>query len=570
MPIRPDRIAADIEAIAAFTESPIDIGHSRPTFSPAWRSARDHIIAEATVIGCHSRIDAGGNVHIRPSHLSWDSPVWLSGSHIDSVPTGGKFDGVVGIVVPLECLRAAAEQKTPIAMELIIFAEEEGTTFGLGMIGSRLWTGAIQAEHIVPFKNKAGQTYFEAGRSDGVDLIRLKTDRFEPSAYFGFLEVHVEQGPAMWAENIPLTVVTAIAGRMQFKVTLRGQANHAGSTPMSYRRDALVAAAAVIAGVQQIANDLGGGTVATVGRLDCEPNAINVIPGTVRLTIDLRSGDSATLAAGRELIEKLVAQAGVVFEIAVTEDQPVVSLDDGIVSGLAKAGVTNRAVSGALHDAAILAPLLPTAMLFIASEGGISHNPKEFSRIEDIAAAAAVLLRFLGAPASQIVSIRELNEFGRTAFDAVCGSLFEHSPWVAQHTWPSRPFENVSALHAALCQTMYAAAQDQQLSLIRAHPDLVGKLARQGQLTRESNGEQASAGLDRLTTDEARQFDEYNAAYREKFDFPFIICARENKKEAILAAFPGRLNNSRVQEIHTALAEIAKIARLRLLDRVTD
>ena len=144
-------------------------------------------------------------------------------------------------------------------------------------------------------------------------------------------------------------------------------------------------------------------------------------------------------------------------------------------------------------------------MLFVASEGGISHNPKEFSRAEDIAAAAAVLLRAVGASATERVSIRELNEFGRTAFDSVCGPLFEHSPWVAQHTWPSRPFENVAALHAALCQTMYAATTEQKLALIRAHPDLVGKLAREGQLTRESTGEQATAGLTQLSADEVRQ-----------------------------------------------------------------
>ena len=166
--------------------------------------------------------------------------------------------------------------------------------------------------------------------------------------------------------------------------------------------------------------------------------------------------------------------------------------------------------------------------------------------------------------------LSELNQADREGFIAVCGPLFEHSPWIAERTWPKRPFASRDVLHAALCETMYAASKDEQVKLIASHPNLVGRMAQEGQLTRESTTEQAAAGLSNLSADEVQRFDRYNAAYRERFGFPFVICARENRKDAILAAFPARLNNTRDAEIQTALGEIAKIARLRLIDAVSE
>jgi OHCU decarboxylase len=268
----------------------------------------------------------------------------------------------------------------------------------------------------------------------------------------------------------------------------------------------------------------------------------------------------------------MVLQGALQSTLIVTEDQPPVEMNPTLCDRLVRAGglQTPTTISGALHDAAIIAPLLPTAMLFVASKDGISHHPDEFSRIEDITAAAELLYRTVSDSNPNKISLQELNQFGRSAFVAVCGPLFEHSPWIAQHTWPARPFENLHALHAALCQTLYSATKEQQIALICAHPDLVGKLVDQATLTRDSKAEQSSAGLTELTADEVSAFQRYNAAYRAKFGFPFVICARENKKAAILAAFPVRLENTRDQEIATALNEITKIAQLRLHDRVSD
>lgn len=169
-----------------------------------------------------------------------------------------------------------------------------------------------------------------------------------------------------------------------------------------------------------------------------------------------------------------------------------------------------------------------------------------------------------------MTSLHALNQMTQSDFTRVCGALFEHSPWIAERAWSLRPFNSIDGLHQALCHTMFAASREEHVKLIAAHPDLVGRMAQEGKLTRESTAEQKAAGLGDLLPDEIQAFDRYNATYREKFGFPFVICARENKKAAILAAFPVRLNNTPEAEIQIALHEIAKIAKLRLADVVED
>jgi len=168
------------------------------------------------------------------------------------------------------------------------------------------------------------------------------------------------------------------------------------------------------------------------------------------------------------------------------------------------------------------------------------------------------------------ITLQQLNASDLAAFVAVCGPVFEHSPWIAERTGTARPFESISKLHEAMCTIVGESSTDEQLNLIRAHPDLVGRLAREGRLTAQSANEQAAAGLAELSELEAAEFDRYNTAYRDRFGFPFVICARENRKAAILAAFPRRLQNDRQTEITTALVEIYKIARLRLLEAVAE
>ena len=198
MPIRAERIQRDVEAIAAFTATPGE-GASRPTFSPEWRAARDYVADQLHACGCEVRIDAAGNLHARPAALPWDRPAWLSGSHVDTVPNGGNFDGVVGVVAPLELLRAAAEEgRADLPLELAVFAEEEGTTFGLGMLGSRAWAGTSDAEALSAARNAAGESYLRAGAPHGVRAEALAGETVRPEHYLGMVEVHIEQGASLW------------------------------------------------------------------------------------------------------------------------------------------------------------------------------------------------------------------------------------------------------------------------------------------------------------------------------------------------------------------------------------
>lgn len=567
--IRVERIQKDVEAVARFTETP-GAGATRPTFSKLWAAASDYIAGEARKIGCDIRVDAAGNLHARPNGLAWDQPAWMCGSHIDSVPHGGDYDGVAGVIVPLELLRSAAEDSVSVPLELIIFAEEEGTTFGLGMIGSRAWVGDLGRDQLAKVRNAAGQNYLEAGAAFGVDAERLSKDRIQPSHYLGLIELHIEQGPGMWRRDQRLAIVRSIAGRIQYRAIVRGEANHAGATRMGDRRDALAGAAEIALELERLARHLSADTVITVGRLTNHPNAVNVIPDRVEFTIDLRAGDDATIAradqALRQSAAEICSNRRLQFELESTESIAACPMDAKLCDRLARSAgnlAPAMTVSGALHDSAVIAPHVPTAMLFVPSRDGISHNPAEFSRVEDIAAAAAVVEQLVRRP-----TLAQLNKLEQTQFVSVCGGVFEHSPWVAERAWKFRPFASLGNLHEKMTVVLTQSSADEKLSLIKAHPDLVGLLAREGKVTRESITEQAAAGLAALDPEEIAAFESYNQQYRDKFGFPFIICARENRKEAILQAFPRRLANTREREMAAALGEICKIARHRLADAV--
>jgi len=395
------RLMSDIETIAGWTESDPAAGYDRPTFSPSWKSARDYVIEEARKLGCSVRTDPIGNVHARPSDLSWDEPAWLCGSHIDTVPSGGKFDGVVGVVVALELLRTRPKA----ALELVIFAEEEGTTFGIAMLGSRAWAGTIEIEQIRKLKNRAGIDIVTAGKALGVapDMIRAGSFGFPLGRYKGLLEVHVEQGLGLWKKGLPAAVVTTVNGRRQYSGQFQGVANHAGSTAMSDRFDALAGAAELVLGLEALGREIDRvhpGSTLTTGALTVSPNAVNVVPGRADFMLDFRSPSNEALASGdgsiRQLLSSIGEKRGLQTRIECFENLPALPFDPGLCDRLRKAGaelgiLLPDASSGALHDSAILAPFLPTAMIFVASKDGISHNPAEFSRPEDIAAAACVV-----------------------------------------------------------------------------------------------------------------------------------------------------------------------------------
>ncbi|MFT3787982.1 MAG: 2-oxo-4-hydroxy-4-carboxy-5-ureidoimidazoline decarboxylase [Tepidisphaeraceae bacterium] len=564
MSIDLNRLRSDFSAIAACTATPGN-GATRPTFSDAWGQSRDYVIAQATLAGCDVRTDAFGNIRARPKALGWDTPAWLVGSHIDTVPHGGDYDGVAGVVVALELLRSAHDDGITLPVELIVFAEEEGPTFGLGMIGSRLLVGELDADAIASLRNSDGKNYIEAGAKYGVDPSRFAASRLSAATVLGLIELHIEQGPGMWRRDQRLAVVIAIAGRRQYKVSFAGAANHAGATSMQDRKDALACACEAVVALEQLAPTLSRDTVVTVGRLSVHPNAVNVIADRVDFTIDFRSPDDVLLTRGDTLIRSILTGIASRRQLTLTLDQteaiPARPMAGKLVDAFRALGVEHTAVSGALHDSAVLAPHVPTVMLFVPSKGGISHNPAEFSRVEDVCEGAKAIAKLV-----RRTPLATLNAMSKDAFVKTVGGVFEHSPWIAERAHRSGPFKSIDDLHAKMASIVRASSTDEQLGLIRAHPDLVGKLAREGRLTRESTSEQAAAGLTSLSAEEIVAFEKHNAAYREKFGFPFIICARQNRKDAILAAFPVRLKNDRAAEIATALSEIEKIALLRLRD----
>ncbi|MEM6562337.1 MAG: 2-oxo-4-hydroxy-4-carboxy-5-ureidoimidazoline decarboxylase, partial [Planctomycetota bacterium] len=485
MPIQTDRLRRDIETIAAITQTP-GAGATRPTFSKEWGSAVAYVAAEAEKLGCHVRRDSAGNLFARCGKLDPDEPAWLVGSHLDTVPHGGDFDGVAGVVTALELLRAAADDDTAVPVELVVFAEEEGPTFGMGMLGSRTLVGELTADNLCLYRNAAGETYVDACRPYAGNAAKL-------DKHLGLIELHIEQGPGMWRRDERVAVVESIAGRRQYTVGIEGEANHAGATAMTDRRDALCAAAEMTLALETLAPELSPQAVLTVGRIEVKPNAVNVIPDRVTFTIDFRAPTDELMETGesqlRQRIADIAASRRVSVAIAETEAIPARPMHSALVEQLA-AGLP-RVMSGALHDAAVLAPHVPTVMLFVPSRDGISHNPAEFSRVEDIAEAAAVVEQAVRRP-----TIAQLNAMGRERFTQTLGGIFEHSPWIAERAWDARPFEDVADLHAKMVAVVDAAPADEQLTLIRAHPDLVGKLAKQGRLTTESTAEQQAAGLD--------------------------------------------------------------------------
>jgi len=402
MPIDADRIANDIKTIGEFTETPETGKINRTPFSHPWGRAREYISKQLEAIGCKIRIDAAGNLHARPTAISWESAAWMSGSHLDTIPNGGNYDGVIGVVAALEALRSAREDvKIAVPLELIIWAATE-PAFGMGMIASRAFVGEINGNTLAELRNARGLSYVQAGAPYGVDPTKLAADKLKKSTTIGYIEVHAEEGLTMWGQDLPVACVTNISGRRQYRCELGGAANHAGSTSMHDRRDALTGAAEIIVAMEKLALELGKETVITAGRIECAPNMMNFIAGRVVFTLDMRSPAMTLLAQGDQSIQKTVAkiarQRKLDVKLELTDSRAGIDFDERVCAKMHKAARARRVeplidmTSGAIHDAAVLAEHIPSAMVFVPSRDGISHSSDEYTRPRDIADAVAVLL----------------------------------------------------------------------------------------------------------------------------------------------------------------------------------
>ena len=401
MKVQIDRIARDIGTINSFTAT-LGKGITRFTFSEPYMQARAYVAEELQKIGARVATTIGGNLRGRLDGSATGLASVMTGSHIDSVLHGGRFDGVAGVVAALEVARVMAEEKLPHRhpVDVVVFAEEEGSRFGSVMIGSRAWVGKLALEDLHRLRDKDGVSYAAAMANAG--LAPEDTTLLKPGMVKAMIELHIEQSLVLESKGLSVGVVEGINGIKQFVVTLTGVSNHAGATPMGLRHDALQGAVRAIAAVEEIAvGELGGNTVATVGMLICEPGQANVIPGKVQFTLDIRDLDSGRIdQAARRIMSVIQATCqarGLAFDIQTRSDTPPVRLSKEVVqlieaTAREKGIKTLRMPSGALHDASILPEVTEVGMIFVPSKAGRSHCPEEDTDLQDIRAGAELLL----------------------------------------------------------------------------------------------------------------------------------------------------------------------------------
>ncbi len=395
-----DRMREDFEALSKFGATG-DGGVNRPTFSDGHFAARQWFIKRAESEGLEIRQDAAGNHSaILRSGGPRDAPILLLGSHLDSVPMGGCYDGAMGVVAALHVLIAvkASGTKLPFVLEAIDFTDEEGTL--LGLLGSEALAGTLTTESLQ--SPRGGREALLAGLARaGLQEDRLHDARRDPRTLAGYLELHIEQGLRLEREGIPIGIVTRIVGARSFRIVLRGHGGHAGTLPMDARRDAAVAAARVILAAREIVVRDFPESVITVGDMRLQPGAFNVVPSVARLSLEFRSQHEQDLdAIETALFARFQTDAdanGIELEVSqVARWRPTV-LDPAVNDAIERAAAslrltTTRLASGAGHDAQALAPVTPTGMIFVPSIGGISHGPREFTAWDDIVNGANVLL----------------------------------------------------------------------------------------------------------------------------------------------------------------------------------
>ncbi len=381
-------------------------GAYRPLYGDAWAVACDTVERWMKDTGLAVRRDAVGNMWGRfdGSGGSAGGKAVVTGSHIDTVRHGGRLDGALGITAGLAALRALIESrgrpKRP--LELLVVCEEEGSRFATNFWGSRAIVGAIKPGEADAVTDAEGMTLARAMRARGFDPENISAAARDDLG--AFVELHIEQGSVLETEKVPLAVVTTIAGAVHLEIVVTGRADHAGTTPMDLRRDALAGTAAMIQAVQSIAAALGRPAVATVGQVRVEPDQINVIPGRVTFTVDLRHADLGGRRALEERIRSLcgtiASERGLGIEIRTLHERPPVPMDGDVRKVLdraaTEAGITPAAlVSGAGHDAQVLAARCPVGMLFVPSIGGRSHCPEESTNPKHLALGTRVLVRAL-------------------------------------------------------------------------------------------------------------------------------------------------------------------------------
>jgi allantoate deiminase len=401
-----DRVIAECVDIATMSE---EQGRTTRRFlTPPMRAVHDHLRARMEASGMTVHVDNAGNLRGLWIPTNAGRKRLIIGSHVDTVPGAGAYDGVLGVVMALEYVELAKAAQLPLAIEVIAFSEEEGVRFGIPFIGSRAVAGRFD-NALLERKDSDGVSLADAIRAFGLDPGKIDEATLDESS-IAFFEVHIEQGPVLEAEGLSVAAVTAIVGQTRLTLEFSGEANHAGTTPMRLRRDALGAAAEWIVGVEQLAQSTEG-LVATVGKVTVEPNAGNVIAGKATVSLDVRhERDSVRFAAVEQLLEKaqsIAERRDITVKHQKQLEQPAVPMDERLTSFIADAieaaaMPVKQMSSGAGHDAMVLAARVPTAMLFLRSPGGVSHHPGESVLEADVEAALRVGGNFMKRLAAEI------------------------------------------------------------------------------------------------------------------------------------------------------------------------
>jgi len=400
-----DRLLSEIEALALISEAEPPVV-TRIVFSSADMRARAWLIERCKVAGLVVRQDAVGNTFARWQGSAAAAPAVGTGSHIDAIPNAGKYDGVVGVLGALEAMRALqrAGFRPRNSVELLLFTSEEPTRFGIGCLGSRLLSGSLSADAARKLVDKNGESLDQVRRSAGLDGELAEVEL--PGGYYkAFIEMHIEQGPVLERERVPLGLVTRIAAPASARVSIEGEGGHAGAVLMPDRRDALCAASELILTIENAARTSGSAdTVATVGMCEVFPGAINSIPSQVRITMDVRDTDLARRDGVMRSIEVAAKQISECRNVLIrTEllnaDAPAEcapSVIDALAASCRKHGQKFLPmISRAYHDSLFMARIAPVAMLFIPCRHGYSHRPDEYASIEDIARGTLILAETL-------------------------------------------------------------------------------------------------------------------------------------------------------------------------------
>jgi N-carbamoyl-L-amino-acid hydrolase len=389
-----DRLWNDIVATARFGAADKG-GVTRLTLTEEDREVRDWFVAACRTLGCTVEVDGIGNIFATYAGEDMSLPAIAVGSHLDTQPQGGRFDGILGVLAGLEVLRTLKETSTVLRHPLTVvnWTNEEGSRFSPAMMGSGVFAGALSLDAARALTDRDSVTIGAA-----LDTIGYRGEAWvEPAAFAAYVELHIEQGPLLEASATEIGIVTGIQGLRWFDITVTGTEAHAGSTPMAQRDDALVAAAEIVLAVRDIARENPPG-VGTVGFVEVGPNSRNVVPGSVRLQIDMRHPSEAGLDQMEGALQEAVRKAGARAELKRIWSKAPVVFDPSIVDAVRNSAEAlgysaTDVVSGAGHDAAHIATIMPTAMIFVPSKNGLSHNEAEYTAPEECARGAEVLFQ---------------------------------------------------------------------------------------------------------------------------------------------------------------------------------